>query len=368
MSRALREAIANLVAQEEAVRNPDAGLRLRLNRSADDLVRDFVRLETTLPDWTFVSVGHQFPDDACTGRLLAPMLEGRVRACRGESCRTLNGLLFRSDIARAIERDEGLTPVERYALRVTGTDGGVRVQVTSPTEDGGLHLHTDTTRIDALSEVMLEQEDLGLPAISSDAATTFGAAGLGRTWRTSEPIDAGAALAACAGGTLEPVGRFLGLRAVWQDFPEGWTRQFEYQLPCAAAFVVPAHESVRPGPWSSFPLGPRGPPDRRDPGPPYVNGSRVRRFGAVRYLETVEDPVEAPYGKRCLIEATVGGTTRATALSSSYGCQVQFVADFNADGLADFVVHQGGESCEHSVLYLSTPQGWVDVGRQGSCE
>ncbi len=87
---------------------------------------------------------------------------------------------------------------------------------------------------------------------------------------------------------------------------------------------------IRPGTWRAFPIAARrSSPDDMDPGPKYVAGTRVRRFGPVTFRETATDPTSpSGYSKRCLIEATVRGTRRSTELNSSYGCQLTFAADF----------------------------------------
>ncbi|MCA2981817.1 MAG: hypothetical protein INH41_17505 [Myxococcaceae bacterium] len=376
-SASLRTRLAELTRDSA----PDGSGLPRSGRRDAELLRAFVRLEPDLAPWAFLSVAPWLAEDACARRLLGPMLERRAGACRGEDCRSLNGLVFRDDLIRAIEHDwpsrkatdplraGSFTPVWRFSLKVTEAgDAGLRVRVVSSTEDGGLRLHADTTRVDAAAQVMGARDTLELPVTDGDAPTTFGAAGGLQTWRSREPLQPGAALAACADGALRPLGRFLGVRAVWQGFPDGWTRQFEYQLPCAATFVVPAVGGVRPGPWRAFPLGAGAAGPDLDPGPPYAAGTRVRRFGHARYRETVEGGVVSVYGKRCLIEATVKGARRSTALTSPYGCQLSFAADFNADGLADFVVHMGGGSCEHEFLFVSGPGGWERVAEEGGCE
>jgi hypothetical protein len=336
-----------------------------------ELLGAFVGLEPTLPAWRFVEVAQGLPDDACMRRLLGPMLERRAQACAHDACPLLAGVVFRRDVTRAIERDPRLMSVFAYALRATSGDGGLRIQVVSEGDDGGVRIHSDETRVDAAAEALVARGAIRLPVTDGDTPTTFGSARGLTAWRSGDLLSEGSALVACTNGSVKPLGHFLGARAVWQVFPAGWIRQFEYQLPCAASFVVPATHGIRPGRWRTFPVGDtRRSPDDDDPGPPYVDGARVRRFGPVSYREaTVNDPTHSTvYGKRCLLEATVGGTRRAIELHSSYGCQLQSAADFNADGLADVVVHLGGESCEHDVLFVSGPTGWTEAGRQGSCE
>jgi hypothetical protein len=336
------------------------------------LLKAVLRLEPPLPFWTFALLAHQLPDE-CVREGLGPALERHAQTCRGDECTSLNGLIFRREVVRAIERDilDGgeFELLYRAALRVTPVDdGGVHIQVGARLDDGGWRLHGEDVRVDPAAAVMLERGMLDVPVIDAEAHTTFGLAGDAATWLTSEPLGPNAALVACTNGNLLPLGRFLRVRVVWQHFPAGWTQQFEYALPCAGTFVVPTTQGVRPGRWRTFSLGPSAPETEGDPGPPWVNGSRVRALGPVTYRETMTSNEITIYGKRCTLEATVGGARRTAELSSAYGCQLEWAADVNRDGLADVVVRMGHESCEFSHLFLSGPSGWTDVARVGGCE
>lgn len=97
--------------------------------------------------------------------------------------------------------------------------------------------------------------------------------------------------------------------------------------------------------------------------PPFVDGARVLAFGAVTVEQRVPAGGNPPYGTRCHI-ASRGHTL---ALGSSYGCDVYLAADLNEDGVTDFVIHTGSESCETDTLWMSEADGWVAVARRTGC-
>lgn len=182
---------------------------------------------------------------------------------------------------------------------------------------------------------------------------------------TTGPVADGAVVL-CA-DVVQPLGPLVGI-VEKRDLLSGEPYlEYQYRLPCAEGWVLGRDARVGLGRFRSFPLARLGPADDAlDPGGRYVDGQRRRAFGAVTYREVLEpdDQLATIYRKTCFIEYGKA----AMKLGSSYGCQLEFAGDLNRDGLADFVIHSGQESCEEDSLYLSSPAGWQLAAGSSGCE
>ena len=122
-------------------------------------------------------------------------------------------------------------------------------------------------------------------------------------------------------------------------------------------WVVPA-TAARPGAYRSF-LDHPVLSEERDGDGPFVDDLRIRRFGAV----TLREQGASHDGRSCSFTA---GKTRKQTVSSSYGYDVPFAGDLNADGIADFIVRTDGEGTIHDDRLLSTTTGWVTAAARGA--
>jgi hypothetical protein len=126
----------------------DGGLQVPRDDGA--LLSAVLRLEPSI--WSLVWLAQRKPDDGCVREHLAPELERHAKTCRAEECTALNGLIFRREVVRAIERDVADGEFEllhRSELRVTRVDdGGVLIQVGARLDDGGWRLHGEHVRVD----------------------------------------------------------------------------------------------------------------------------------------------------------------------------------------------------------------------------
>lgn len=344
----------------------------------------------------------QVPETECAQAALAPYLEHLASRCQRAQCESLSGLVFRPylrELLEAAPADGGaamasaptetrratlaahfsgsaFSLVDRWFIAISPVDAGV-VRITAGTlDDTGLTIVRDEVRANRAADILRRRDAVSAPILGDggDLPTSFGGVSAHeREWLARDPLPANGAFAACTDGTLRPLGPFVGMRARWQDFPSGWVRGAAYRLPCQAQWVIPIGPETRVKTWRAFTIErlprPPGNPDFDIDGP-FITGRRSRHFGTVTYVEHLTDAsAQLPiYRQYCTIEATVNGAPVSTRIESGYGCHLEYAADFNGDGLSDFVVHTGAESCEFNVLSTSSPDGWHEVGRQGSCE
>lgn len=143
-----------------------------------------------------------------------------------------------------------------------------------------------------------------------------------------------------------------------------WTVQAR-ELPCAEGYVLGAGTGIDSGTRRRYPLGEGEPAELH---PPFVQVGdvrlRTRIFGRAVVTEHAPEGSGPPYGGECEF-SHLGGVTR---VPSARWCSITLAAELDSDGIADFIVHTGGEGCVYRTLWMSAPTGWVDVARDGECE
>lgn len=171
---------------------------------------------------------------------------------------------------------------------------------------------------------------------------------------TQGPLADGAVV--LCGDEVKPVGPLVAIVEKPDPLAKATYVAYRHRLPCPEGFVLGRDAKVALGKVRRFALLDS----------PYLDKERTRKFGKARYREVLDpnESVPSVYGKTCFLE--VGKTV--TEIHSAYGCQLELAADLNADGVADFIVHTGHESCEDDSLYLSSPNGWTVVAFSYGCE
>ncbi len=144
--------------------------------------------------------------------------------------------------------------------------------------------------------------------------------------------------------------------------------EYTFQGPCQEGLVVGAGARVCLGPYRKFRLPKPSSGDDRDPGGPYTEGQRVRRFGGASFREVLAAPTSGNGGglenKTCFIESTQA-TLR---IDSSNGCGLAFVAVLPGERLPSFAVWTSTECLSYRLYSFSTKaKAWAEIAGDRSC-
>jgi hypothetical protein len=291
---------------------------------------------------------------------LADLEQASVEPVRELPCPA--GATLEACLAEQVGRGPVFTTDALFTVFVAEAD---RTRIVSGTFDGSaLRLEAGSLRDDPLLASTARRLE-GVHPMEPWADVRFFQGGrlrpISRGWLLDlEPLPRGD-LALCAtekGLVASPLAQPAVLLLDEEIYSQRLRTAHAKRTPCESGFVIGGDLGVTAGRKQSWTMGAGSPTVERDGGQ-----SRTWSLGQVTLAESFLPGARPPYGGTCELRHPGGTLT----ISSSYGCTVYLAADLDADGLTDFLVHTGSESCEEDTLWLSGPEGWTAVAVSGGC-